>query len=56
MTIKDLKNEEPAKDNQIESGSPVPQQPDEGSTEQVHFTHLEDLTTRLNKVGDFKER
>ena len=54
MTIKNLKNEEPEKEDQAQSASSVPPISDDGLTEQVHFTRVEDMTTRVIKAGDVK--
>ena len=54
MTIKDLMNEEPEKDDQAQSGSPVPQPNGDELADQVQFTRVEDMTTRVIKAGDLK--
>jgi penicillin-binding protein 1C len=54
MTIKDLRNGENGKDDQSQNGPPIPPHTEDESTDQVHFTRVEELTTRVVKAGDIK--
>lgn len=52
MTIKNLKNGEPEKEDQAQSDSPVSPNSQDGVADPVQFTHVADLTTRVVKPGD----
>lgn len=54
MTIKDLRNGENGKDDQSQNGPPIPPHTEDESTDRVHFTRVEELTTRVVKAGDIK--